>query len=47
MTGRIGYPRLRGPSASQVVLDGELVAVRPDGVTSFPTLQAALSAGAE
>jgi hypothetical protein len=44
MTGRIGYPRLRGPSASQVVLDGELVAVRPDGVTSFPTLQAALSA---
>jgi hypothetical protein len=34
-------------SASQVVLDGELVAVRPDGVTTFPTLQAALSVGAE
>ena len=27
------------------VLDGELVALRPDGVSSFPDLQAALSAG--
>ena len=27
------------------MLDGELVAVRPDGLTSFPDLQAALSAG--
>jgi ATP-dependent DNA ligase len=29
------------------MLDGELVALRPDGVSSFPDLQAALSAGAD
>ena len=34
-------------SASNIVLDGELVAVRPDGASSFPDLQAALSAGAD
>jgi bifunctional non-homologous end joining protein LigD len=33
--------------ASHIVLDGELVAVRPDGTSSFPELQAALSAGAD
>jgi bifunctional non-homologous end joining protein LigD len=27
------------------LLDGELVAMRPDGTSSFPDLQAALSAG--
>jgi bifunctional non-homologous end joining protein LigD len=27
------------------VLDGELVALEPDGVSSFPDLQAALAAG--
>jgi hypothetical protein len=46
MTGRIELPTFARSvgrlSASQVVLDGELVAVRPDGVTTFPTLQAAL-----
>jgi ATP dependent DNA ligase domain len=34
-------------SAAEIVVDGELVAVRPDGVTSFPDLQDALSAGAD
>ena len=32
-------------NAPEAVLDGELVAVRPDGLTSFPDLQDALSAG--
>ena len=32
---------------AQFVIDGELVAVRPDGVTSFPDLQDALSSGAD
>ena len=32
-------------NAAEAVLDGELVAVRPDGLTSFPDLQDALSAG--
>ncbi|MGH7211453.1 MAG: DNA ligase D, partial [Acetobacteraceae bacterium] len=31
--------------ARAALLDGELVALRPDGVSSFPDLQAALSAG--
>ena len=34
-------------TAAQLVLDGELVAVRPDGISSFPDLQEALSAGAD
>jgi bifunctional non-homologous end joining protein LigD len=34
-------------TASNVILDGELVAIRPDGASSFPDLQAALSAGAD
>ena len=32
-------------NATEAVLDGELVAVRPDGLTSFPDLQDALSTG--
>ncbi len=32
---------------STALLDGELVALRPDGVSSFPALQAALSEGAD
>ncbi|MEO9189833.1 MAG: DNA ligase D [Acetobacteraceae bacterium] len=33
------------PRVSTALLDAELVALRPDGVSSFPELQAALSAG--
>lgn len=34
-----------GLNASAALVDGELVALEKDGVTSFPALQAALSAG--
>jgi bifunctional non-homologous end joining protein LigD len=34
-------------SVTTALLDGELVALRPDGVSSFPELQAFLSEGAD
>jgi DNA ligase D-like protein (predicted ligase) len=36
---------LRAPSVESAYLDGELCAVRPDGVTSFSRLQAAMDEG--
>jgi DNA ligase D-like protein (predicted ligase) len=43
----VGAASIGALKASHIVLDGELVAVRPDGASSFPDLQAALSAGAD